>query len=261
MMIGPDHRLECPSCGRVHWRLNVLSGNTLGATHWTDGFMDASMLPETHEIGRCRGCRRRYWRREAKETEAESYGPMLSLWGCLLGATGPCVTMIAWRLVSGAWPDLFLSGLPFWALCLVLVYLEGWLRGPEFGPLTLDDLHEALESQHFANDDEERYLRTRARWRANDRWRGKRAAPTNAAWMEPRDVANLERLAELMAGDWRAADVLRQLGRFDEARGALVAAAQDPDDPPDPLIASLIEQGDAGLRECSGEPSIVIGAI
>ena len=46
----------CDHCGRAIGIVPLLSGNALGGTLWSDGYLQASQLPEQALLGRCRGC-------------------------------------------------------------------------------------------------------------------------------------------------------------------------------------------------------------
>ena len=46
MIPGPDQVLQCPACGAALLQPTIRSGNTLDAVHYTDGYMDAPMLPQ-----------------------------------------------------------------------------------------------------------------------------------------------------------------------------------------------------------------------
>jgi len=50
MQIGPDQIKRCPGVKTALRFSTLLSGNTIGATRWTDGKMDAPMLPTTAGI-------------------------------------------------------------------------------------------------------------------------------------------------------------------------------------------------------------------
>jgi hypothetical protein len=56
MLPGPDQIFECPSCGAPVAQPTISSGNTIGATYYTDGWMDAPMLPQPALLVRCPGC-------------------------------------------------------------------------------------------------------------------------------------------------------------------------------------------------------------
>ena len=51
----PIHK-ACDACGRAIKLVPLVSGNTLGATLWSDGYLDAPQLPQQSLLGACRGC-------------------------------------------------------------------------------------------------------------------------------------------------------------------------------------------------------------
>ena len=67
MTPGPTLVIKCPHCGALALQPTCGSGNTFGARYWTDGKMDAPMLPEEPEITRCGPCAGYYWVRTAKK--------------------------------------------------------------------------------------------------------------------------------------------------------------------------------------------------
>lgn len=46
MIPGPILVYQCPDTGKQIFARSICSGNTFGATYWTDGHMDAPMLPD-----------------------------------------------------------------------------------------------------------------------------------------------------------------------------------------------------------------------
>ncbi len=46
----------CDNCGRAVKIVPLLSGNTLGGSLWSDGYLEAPQLPEQSLLGKCRGC-------------------------------------------------------------------------------------------------------------------------------------------------------------------------------------------------------------
>lgn len=56
MLPGPDEILECPACRAPVAQPTLSSGNTFGATYYTDGYMDAPMLPQPALLVRCPRC-------------------------------------------------------------------------------------------------------------------------------------------------------------------------------------------------------------
>ncbi|GBD35943.1 hypothetical protein HRbin36_01059 [bacterium HR36] len=75
MLPGPDQVITCPHCGFLAKQRTLISGNTIGAILWSDGKLEAPMLPEFPAVVRCRGCKRFYWVDEARvKGEIEPFG-------------------------------------------------------------------------------------------------------------------------------------------------------------------------------------------
>lgn len=66
MLPGPDRIIECPNCSSLLCMSTLASGNTFGATQWTDGKMEAPMLPDSPEITTCQDCQRFFWIKDAR---------------------------------------------------------------------------------------------------------------------------------------------------------------------------------------------------
>ena len=66
MIPGPTQIIACPHCGARASYGTLLSGNTFGATVWTDGKMEAPMLPRPPAVVRCAGCSTCYWLEKAE---------------------------------------------------------------------------------------------------------------------------------------------------------------------------------------------------
>jgi hypothetical protein len=65
MTPGPDQILACPSCGSPLRRQTLASGNTFGATFWSDGKQEAPMLPDFPAVSRCGHCHSIFWVEDA----------------------------------------------------------------------------------------------------------------------------------------------------------------------------------------------------
>lgn len=61
MIPGSHDIIGCPTCGAPHRQGSLVSGNTLGARWWSDGKLEAPMLPARPLVTRCRGCGRYFW--------------------------------------------------------------------------------------------------------------------------------------------------------------------------------------------------------
>ena len=66
MIPGPDIIIACPNCDALAKVFSLTSGNTFGASIWTDGKMDAPMLPRPPAITKCHACDSTYWVADAK---------------------------------------------------------------------------------------------------------------------------------------------------------------------------------------------------
>ncbi|RMG82711.1 MAG: hypothetical protein D6707_02420 [Bacteroidetes bacterium] len=68
-MPGPDILYNCPECGRTFYAESIASGNTIGAVFWSDGYIDAPMLPDNPPFVRCPHCKVGLWLDKLEEIE------------------------------------------------------------------------------------------------------------------------------------------------------------------------------------------------
>lgn len=61
MLPGPTIIRECPHCKGHFKESTIASGNTFGARYWTDGKMEADMLPEVDWLVVCPSCLAPVW--------------------------------------------------------------------------------------------------------------------------------------------------------------------------------------------------------
>ncbi|MFO7652410.1 MAG: hypothetical protein R6X25_01160 [Candidatus Krumholzibacteriia bacterium] len=73
MLPGPDAIRCCTVCGGEFRHRTLASGNTLGARFWTDGKMEAPMLPDQPELLRCPHCGALVWLEDATQV-GEQWG-------------------------------------------------------------------------------------------------------------------------------------------------------------------------------------------
>lgn len=72
---GPDHFFSCPHCKTVLRRWTIGSGNTFGSTLWSDGYLDAPMLPRAVQATRCPSCAKAFFVEDAEDLgEHWTYG-------------------------------------------------------------------------------------------------------------------------------------------------------------------------------------------
>lgn len=67
MLPGPIFFRKCPSCKGLIAQGTLRSGNTIGATFWTDGKMDAPMLPDSPSLVACPHCKAPLWINELEK--------------------------------------------------------------------------------------------------------------------------------------------------------------------------------------------------
>lgn len=69
MLPGPSIIIACPHCGDLAKKESIISGNTFGATLWSDGKQIAPMLSEFPSIVFCKHCNNPFWVKDAKEVD------------------------------------------------------------------------------------------------------------------------------------------------------------------------------------------------
>jgi hypothetical protein len=70
MLPGPPERLTCPLCGGHKYISSLASGNTFGATVWSDTKKDYPMLPTPSPVQRCPHCGGYFFYDDAKRAIA-----------------------------------------------------------------------------------------------------------------------------------------------------------------------------------------------
>lgn len=66
MTIGPPTKLTCPHCGGHKHILSILSGNTFGATRWSDSYLKCPMLEEPSLVQACPHCGKYFFYEDSK---------------------------------------------------------------------------------------------------------------------------------------------------------------------------------------------------
>ncbi len=118
MTPGPSNIRECPACEKPVEQPTLGSGNTFGAVQWSDGFLDARMLPEFPRLGRCPHCATLFWVPEATLLgECEPYDIPSSRWPEAREVEGPTAKefLMAIPLCGGdAQKELFVRLRSWW---------------------------------------------------------------------------------------------------------------------------------------------------
>ena len=163
----------------------LISGNTFGATVWTDGKMIAPMLPKPPEVTQCHACDGFYWSAEAEKI-GEVSSPML----------GPSLDDVD--------PE--------------------WSKAPFIEELEEEEFWLALSSGIAPAKQQEMRLRIVAWWRSNDPWREEPQPVEHIRSDEAKlNMEKLiELLDEADPSEMlMKAEIQRQLGSFDESIGIL----------------------------------------
>ena len=186
MLPGPDIIIGCLKCGALGKVRSWLSGNTFGASWWTDGKLVAIMMPETPGITRCHACAGFYWvidARQVGEIDYENLEPEQR------------------RQIP-----------------------EGWREAKKIKELSEEEFFQALAEGLGKPQKRELYLRVRTWWAGNDKFRTEdQPRPGEPVPLRsPEAAANLERLFKLLRNRNASerlmkGEVARQLGRFKEA--------------------------------------------
>ena len=67
MLPGPTIIRRCSQCDQLIEESTIMSGNTFGATYWTDGKREAPMLPNTLWLVQCPHCQALAWLDEQEQ--------------------------------------------------------------------------------------------------------------------------------------------------------------------------------------------------
>ncbi len=77
MKPAPARAAVCPHCSAEKPLMLIASGNTFGATFWTDMKVEAPMLPRVSPVQRCPKCRHYFLLKELAEREEKEYSSEL----------------------------------------------------------------------------------------------------------------------------------------------------------------------------------------
>jgi len=151
MIIGPFQIIACPFCEGLAKYMTLISGNTIGASIWTDGKMYAPMLPCPPEVVKCHHCGEIYWLRDAKR----------------IGSIDPwAINPSFQRAKPGEQrvekPQLGSDGRPVPSL---------WIEAQSVSEPPETDYYQAIEKGLAHTLAEEKALRIHAWWRRNDPFR------------------------------------------------------------------------------------------
>ncbi len=207
--------VSCPKCSQHFTLYTAVSGNTFGATYWTDGWIAAPMLPPDRDVVVCPYCQQPVWAQDCKAVEPARK-----------------------RNDEYAWMNDEQEHDPY-------------ERCKGFEVAHAADLEEWKSLLHPLPEDpdRERYLRTRIWWRMNDRRRDSDVETPP----DDEEVINMITLAAILIESEPSdlvmkAEIMRELGRFRLAAALIRRVRQKTAPVEAPFIRELIEKGDVRVR-------------
>lgn len=177
MQQGPDHVIACPHCGTKLKIFTLFQQNTTGAVYWTDGKMEAPMMPKPPPITRCEKCKAFFWIVDAE-------------------------------LVTEAEPS---------ACALAAEQFEADSGIPRIKHLNREELLEAVELEEWEDDDREFMLRLLAWWAANDPARKGETYKFSERDIDNLNRLSDILDPDLPEHRIIKAEIFRELGKFDDA--------------------------------------------
>ncbi len=225
MTPGPTTIRRCQNCNGLLKQRSFASGNSIGATVWTDGEFHARMLPKTTPLIACSHCRAVLWVRDLEEVD--SYAPA----GRYSKLFDPENKFEMEREETARKAALY-DDVPF------------------FAPPTETELFVFVRATELPAEKEQQ-ARILAWRKGND----KRRTTLESSPLSAEETDNLERLVPLLKAPPNPASVLlaealRELGRLEDAK-ALIKQSDFPTEQNDAaqFILELIDQGDSHVRE------------
>ena len=190
MRPGPEIIRKCVSCTVPMAQVTIKSGNTFGATLWTDGKMEAPMLPDLPWFVKCPHCHSLLWIDEQVELGETELGCMLTSEKEKLSTKRHSKKTILGDIEPGI---------------------------PQCIAPSAEELSAFLDT-NISDVRKERYLRIRSWWAGNDvRRKSRKKHP-----LSEKEAKNLQALVALLIESDKndrimKAEIMRELGRFDDA--------------------------------------------
>lgn len=181
MTPGPSIIIQCPHCSELLSRSSLGSGNTFGAIHWSDGKIDAPMLPDFPEIVRCPKCDAFIWVKDVKEIGAYDW----------FNKDEDDKTPEEWKKAKSViWPET-------------------------------SDFEKAIEQKQGTSKEREKYLRMQLWWHLNDPVRNGERSTILLPERENLFIENLQQLSLLLeesdsSGQIMRAEIARERGEFEK---------------------------------------------
>jgi len=248
MILGPNIIISCPHCRAKVQHLSILSGNSFGAIFWTDGKVIAPMMPNIPQLIACWQCKEIYWLKDAeilnlKEIDARLHSKKgrVEILQDFLDNYSP-TNPPDYEPVSETTESI-----------------------PYISEADEQQYYQAIKDKFYKDDKEEILLRILTWWKRNDTYRvqtsghGKRRrnrlslnedAAICRITQECRE--NMLKLLELIKPEDEqngglAPELLREMGRFEEAKAAL-NIVKDLDKSLKTALIDLCGKGDICVR-------------
>lgn len=234
---------ECPGCASFFLRRRLRSANSFGAQDWSDGKPTMWWLQEP--LVRCKACAALFWLDDVEPLaimppKPNEIGRFTQAW-------------LRWR----GDPKGKLQGHEEWSKAM-----ESWGHAQHIGSANFDDVTYVLARSKGASEDRLLWLRSRIWWGLNDRYRSRfdgTPLPDLPTWPLAVERSNMEAILDMLRDGevkpWRMiqqGELLRLLGRFDEAVGVLRAVRPDGFSELRALkIEKLAFSGDTQVRQLS----------
>jgi len=200
MIPGPEVIICCPECKALSRFSTMASGNTFGSTLWSDGYRYSPMLEPSVPVIQCDDCSRIFLKWKAEEVGQYFHSA---------------------RDIGFDVPDK--ESAP-----------TEWKKAPRIKAPKEDDFYKAIDEGLSENRQEEKNIRLTAWWQSNDRCRnGFSLIENKNDFPDPEErEKNMEKLLGLLDktnpnDQIMAAEILRQLGKFDEALEVLKTLDRD----------------------------------
>lgn len=236
---APPAVLRCPMCGDHLYKRRLASFNDFGATGWSDGYASVWALNAMSALGKCPWCMALFWLDDAEQEGVLPRKPYRIGWmeRAYLRLTGDKRGLLAQERAWHASP---------WE----------WKNAKDIELPTLADWQAALQERATLTPAREKLARRQIWWRSNDHLRLKHDGTpwkTQVAMRNDDVQENLMALLCLCETEpepdlIEMGEILRELGRFDEALAVLERVAGKQREQA-LLIADFAQGCDAVVRE------------
>ena len=222
MLPGPDIYYKCPYCSNVLYHGGMISGNTFGAKFYSDGKMDAPMLPQFPRITKC-WCNNIVWLKYDDDFQDIINAPDYD------GIINKENFELYERYIKSEYVDFHEE---------LLKIKEAWkARHIKAEFLSIKEYKEALQKNISSNQEEEIYLRTEWVRTFNDAFRKKEDVPDNP-YSDEQLNTNIRALLYLLESQYKelvqltdddiiisniflTSELYRYLGEFDKSMSVL----------------------------------------